>query len=124
MGCPNLALVHTMPSTKTARKLDAAAKELRPGNPLAVLVQVNTSAEECKPASPYVLRLVASFLCKRRGCCAAAKSGVEPSQAAELCRFVHVGKSALVRCWQSVWRIVGRCSTWVLAAKQMLAGGY
>ena len=51
VACPNLALVHTMPSTTTASKLDAAAKQLRPGNPLAVLVQVNTSGEECECAS-------------------------------------------------------------------------
>jgi pyridoxal phosphate enzyme (YggS family) len=41
-GCPNLAMVHTLPSQKTAAKLSAASEELRPGNPLAVLVQVNS----------------------------------------------------------------------------------
>lgn len=65
-----------MPSTKTASKLDAAAKELRPGNPLAVLVQVNTSGEECECASWWVFEwsprshAQASLLCrseKRRG---------------------------------------------------------
>ena len=51
MSCPNLAVVHTMPSRKTASKLDNASKEIRPGNPLAVLVQVNTSGEECKSST-------------------------------------------------------------------------
>ena len=40
-----------MPSRKTASKLDNASKEIRPGNPLAVLVQVNTSGEECKSST-------------------------------------------------------------------------
>ena len=42
-ACPNLAMVHTLPSQKTANKLSAACEELRPGNPLAVLVQVRLS---------------------------------------------------------------------------------
>lgn len=56
VACPNLALVHTMPSLKTARKLDSASKELRPGNPLAVLVQVNTSGEACESADLMVTK--------------------------------------------------------------------
>eukprot|EP01062_Namystynia_karyoxenos_P080366 TRINITY_DN8644_c0_g1_i1.p1 TRINITY_DN8644_c0_g1~~TRINITY_DN8644_c0_g1_i1.p1 ORF type:complete len:273 (+),score=96.36 TRINITY_DN8644_c0_g1_i1:184-1002(+) len=61
-ACPNLAMVHTVPSAKTARKLDAACKELRP-EPLEVMVQVNTSSEE-------------------------SKGGVEPADAPELCMVV------------------------------------
>ena len=62
--CPNLALVHTVPSQKTAGKLNNASTELRPDNPLAVLVQVNTSGEE-------------------------SKGGVGPEEAAGLCQFIH-----------------------------------
>lgn len=66
-ACPNLALVHTLPSAKTARKLSAACEELRLAAgepPLGVLVQVNTSGEH-------------------------SKGGAEPADAAELCRIVH-----------------------------------
>ena len=64
-ACPNLALVHTLPSAKTARKLSAACEELRLAAgepPLGVLVQVNTSGED-------------------------SKGGAEPADAAELCRM-------------------------------------
>eukprot|EP01065_Artemidia_motanka_P050242 TRINITY_DN8547_c0_g1_i1.p1 TRINITY_DN8547_c0_g1~~TRINITY_DN8547_c0_g1_i1.p1 ORF type:complete len:264 (+),score=65.80 TRINITY_DN8547_c0_g1_i1:193-984(+) len=47
-GCPNLAMIHTVPSVKTARKLNAACASLRPDAPLDVMVQVNTSSEESK----------------------------------------------------------------------------
>ena len=63
-GCPNLFLVHTVPSAKTAAKLNAACEELRAGQPpLGVLIQINTSSE-------------------------ASKGGVAPVDAAAVCKAV------------------------------------
>ena len=45
-GCPNLFLVHTVPSAKTAAKLNVACEELRAGKP----VSLNPSVHRMMPA--------------------------------------------------------------------------
>ena len=60
VSVPNLHCVHTVDSLKLAAELQKRCAALRPDRPLAVLVQVNTSAEE-------------------------SKSGCAPEEAADLC---------------------------------------
>lgn len=47
-GVPNLALVETVDTAKLATQLDKACATVRPGKPLRVLVQLNTSGEASK----------------------------------------------------------------------------
>lgn len=63
VSTPNLYCVHTVDSLKLAAELQKRCAAMRPDRPLAVLVQVNTSAEE-------------------------SKSGCAPADCAELCASV------------------------------------
>jgi len=47
-GVPNLALVETVDTAKLATQLDKACANVRPGKPLRILVQLNTSGEASK----------------------------------------------------------------------------
>ena len=47
-AAPNLFCVHTVDSLKLAQELQKRVAALRPDNPLAIMVQVNTSAEASK----------------------------------------------------------------------------
>ena len=65
VSIPNLHCVHTVHSAKLATELQKRCAQLRPGRPLEVMVQVNTSSE-------------------------ASKSGCDPAAAADLCAQVVV----------------------------------
>ncbi len=70
LAVPNLACVHTVDTLKLARELDKRSAALRAGEPLDVMVQVNTSAE-------------------------VSKSGCAPEECVELCREVSASCASL-----------------------------
>ena len=72
-AAPNLFCVHTVDSLKLAQELQKRVAALRPDNPLAIMVQVNTSAEE-------------------------SKSGCEPAAVVELCAEVVASCPLLRLC--------------------------
>ena len=65
VSVPNLHCVHTVDSLKLAAELQKRCAALRPDRPLAVLVQVNTSAEESKSGCAPRRPPISAFSCVR-----------------------------------------------------------
>ncbi|GER48154.1 proline synthetase associated protein [Striga asiatica] len=89
-GVPNLAMVHTVDDEKIANHLNRAIVNIG-RKPLKVLVQVNTSGEECgkrKRASELKDFFVMT----------SAKSGVEPTGCVELAKHIRMNCPNLEFC--------------------------
>ena len=87
LGVPNLHCVHTVDTLKLAQELQKRSLQMRPDQPLAVFVQVNTSGEE-------------------------SKSGCTPAECVALCTAVRDSCSALCthsrRCAGGYRKVAGR----------------